>query len=181
MAFKEWGVVVEALGCGEQIVILRKGGIAEGRGGFLVEHDRFGLFPTRFHQQADGVIDSARERFQKYQWPPEEVLRIEYCAEVTEARRLDSLEQAQCLAGQHIWREEVIADRFDSGRDTGIYAMAVRARRLIEPKEIPMLESYGGCKSWVELASAMDFSETEPVLSDSDFTQKLDVFKEALA
>ena len=30
-AFKEWAVIVEALGQGEQIVILRKGGIAEGR------------------------------------------------------------------------------------------------------------------------------------------------------
>ncbi|SVB17570.1 uncharacterized protein METZ01_LOCUS170424, partial [marine metagenome] len=38
-AFKEWGVVVEALGRGEQIVILRKGGIAEGDSGFRAEHD----------------------------------------------------------------------------------------------------------------------------------------------
>ncbi len=62
-AFKEWGVVVDALGRGEQIVILRKGGIAEVRGGFRAEHDRFWLFPTRFHQQSEGVIESARERF----------------------------------------------------------------------------------------------------------------------
>ena len=33
-AFKEWHVVVEALAAGEQILLLRKGGIAEGRGGF---------------------------------------------------------------------------------------------------------------------------------------------------
>ena len=34
IAFKEWAMVVDALGRGEQIIILRKGGISEGRGGF---------------------------------------------------------------------------------------------------------------------------------------------------
>ena len=50
-AFKEWEGIVEALGHGAQIVILRKGGIAEGRAGFTPRHPRFWLFPTRFHQQ----------------------------------------------------------------------------------------------------------------------------------
>ena len=60
--FKEWAVIVEALGQGEQIVILRKGGIAEGRDGFRAEHERFWLFPTRFHQQAECVAPDARKR-----------------------------------------------------------------------------------------------------------------------
>jgi len=33
-AFKEWQVIVDALAVGEQSLLLRKGGIAEGRGGF---------------------------------------------------------------------------------------------------------------------------------------------------
>ncbi len=180
-AFKEWGVVVEALGCGEQIIILRKGGIAEGRGGFRAEHERFWLFPTRFHQQAEGVIESTRAGFANYAWPPEDVLRIEFCAEVAEARRLDSLAQAQRLAGQHIWREEVIVERFDWGRDTGIYAMAVRVRRLAAPVEMPMRESYGGCKSWVELEGAPNVANTEPVLDEASFATKLNAFAEALS
>ncbi|MEJ0000170.1 MAG: DUF1802 family protein [Verrucomicrobiota bacterium] len=40
-AFKEWEAIVEALGHGAQIVILRKGGIAEGRQGFQARHPRF--------------------------------------------------------------------------------------------------------------------------------------------
>ena len=180
-AFKEWGVVVEALGRGEQIVILRKGGIAEGDGGFRAEHDRFWLFPTRFHQQSEGVIKSARGQFEKLQWPAEDLLKIEFGAEVVEARQLDSLDQAKRLAGQHIWREEVIADRFDWGREQGIYAMAVRVVRLQEPMKLPMLGNYGGCKSWIELEPLMDFSLTEPVLEDSDFAAKLSEFQGALA
>ena len=173
--------MVVVLGRGEQIVILRKGGIAEVRGGFRAEHDRFWLFPTRFHQQSEGVIESAREPFEKLHWPAEDVLKIEFGAEVVEARELCSLVQAKCLAGQHIWREEVSVDRFDWGREQGIYAMAVRVQRLPEPMELPMLERYGGCKSWVELEPPMDFLLTEPVLEDSDFAAKLLEFREALA
>ena len=180
-AFKEWAVVVEALGSGKQIVILRKGGIAEGTCGFKAEHDRFWLFPTQFHQQRQGVVESASLAFEENEFPAEGILKIEFAAEVVEARRLGSLEQANQLKGQHIWRDEVIADRFDWGRDSGIYAMAVRSRRLLKPLEIPMLESYGGCKSWIELEPPVDFSLAKPVLDDSDFAVKLTAFQEALA
>ncbi len=181
IAFKEWAVVVEALGRGGQIVILRKGGIAEGQGGFRVEQERFWLFPTRFHQQTEGVVEEARAGFENFVWPPDDLLRVEFGAEVMEARRLDSLAQAQRLAGQHIWREEIIAERFDWGRDAGIYAMAVRVRRLAKPVELPMLASYGGCKSWVELEPPMEFEGMEPVLADADFEMKLRKFREALS
>src|SRR5213082_2938121 len=49
--FKEWSLVCDALGRGRQSVILRKGGIAEGRGGFSFRHREFFLFPTFFHEQ----------------------------------------------------------------------------------------------------------------------------------
>ncbi len=45
-AFKEWEGIVAALGQGAQTILLRKGGIAEGRAGFRPEHDKFWLFPT---------------------------------------------------------------------------------------------------------------------------------------
>lgn len=181
IAFKEWAVVVEAIGSGRQIVILRKGGIAEGVGGFKAEHDRFWLFPTRFHQQAKGVIDSEAVLFSRISFPAEDVLSVEYACEVAAVKQLNTLELANRLKGQHIWRDTVIAARFDWGRDLGIYAMAVRVRRLPEPIEIPMLESYGGCKSWVELNPEMEFTATQYVLDEAAFIEKLEAFQEALA
>ena len=62
-AFKEWAIVVDALGRGEQIIIFRKGGIAEGRGGFEVQYPRFWLFPTLFHQQREQVRSIRARRF----------------------------------------------------------------------------------------------------------------------
>ena len=52
IAFKEWSLVCDALGDGRQSIILRKGGIAEGRDGFQFKHREFFLFPTHFHEQA---------------------------------------------------------------------------------------------------------------------------------
>src|SRR3954470_17996590 len=122
VAFKEWAVIVDALGQGVQIVILRKGGISEGRGGFKPEHSEFLLFPTLFHQQRESVLPAARDRFDIIapNFPPPDKLRLEFFARVVTAQRLDSLEKASALRGQHVWRDEVIAERFDWGRDKTI-------------------------------------------------------------
>src|SRR6185369_4419172 len=98
-AFKEWAIVVDALGRGEQIMILRKGGISEGRGGFKMEHDEFLLFPSQFHQQRDSVITSAQRRYDEIapNFPPAEEVRIDYFAGVIEWRKLESLAEARML------------------------------------------------------------------------------------
>src|SRR5580698_8599991 len=105
-AFKEWAIVVDALGRGDQIIILRKGGISEGRGGFKMEHPRFLLFPTLFHQQRASVIESAQERYDKIApgLPIGDTLCLEYFAETIAAQKLDSSEELIALRGQHIWR-----------------------------------------------------------------------------
>ena len=53
VAFKEWAIVCEAIGSGRQSIMLRKGGIAEGRDGFAFKHREFFLFPTWFHEQLE--------------------------------------------------------------------------------------------------------------------------------
>src|SRR5687768_10426113 len=150
-AFKEWAVVVDALARGEQIFILRKGGIHEGRGGFRMEHDEFILFPTLFHQQRESVIPSAQTRFDQISphFASPEILRVEYWAQVVEHRALDHFDQVRALAGQHIWREGILLDRFEWGREQSIYAIVVRVHRLPTKFELPMLPEYSGCKSWV--------------------------------
>jgi hypothetical protein len=55
IGFKEWALVCNALGERKQSVIIRKGGIAEGRDGFAFRHREFFLFPTFFHEQVDRV------------------------------------------------------------------------------------------------------------------------------
>lgn len=181
-AFKEWAIVVDALGRGEQIIILRKGGISEGRGGFKMEHPRFLLFPTLFHQQRESVIPSEQKRFDEIapHFPPPDKLRLEFFAEVVHTEQLQSLENANALRGQHVWRDGVIAERFDWGHEKAIFALAVRVFQLAQPVELPMSPSYGGCKSWIELERDIDTTGAKPVLSSTEFQQKLNGFLASL-
>ncbi len=182
IAFKEWAAIVDALGGGEQIIILRKGGISEGLGGFQIEHERFLLFPTLFHQQRESVLPAAQRRYDLI--APSlsaETLRLEYFAEVVDWKFLDSLADAQRLVGQHVWREEVIRERFDWGKTKSIYAMAVRVFRLPQAVELPMRAGFGGCKSWIDLGEVVATSGAQPVLGEAAFVEQLEKFRAALA
>jgi hypothetical protein len=180
VGFKEWAVVVDALGQGDQILIFRKGGISEGSSGFQVEHDRFVLFPTLFHQQRDLVIPSAQARYDVLASKlSASTVKIEFCATVVDWKRIDSLETALQLRGQHIWRDEVVSERFERGSRT-VYAMALRVYRLPLSAEVPMMPHYGGCKSWVELDTPILVSGAEPVLSEEDFKTRFRDFENVL-
>ncbi|NJO56663.1 MAG: DUF1802 family protein [Rhodospirillales bacterium] len=135
MAFKEWAVVVDALGRGEQILVLRKGGIAEGRGGFQPEHERFWLFPTAFHQQRESIIPEARTRFDSAVAPvmAEGTVPIQYFVQLETAHEVTSLEAALSLSGQHIWTEEVVRSRFDWGGSQRIFALLFYVFALPKP------------------------------------------------
>ncbi|HUR44945.1 MAG TPA: DUF1802 family protein [Candidatus Saccharimonadales bacterium] len=183
IAFKEWAVVVDALGRGDQIIILRKGGISEGRGGFQVEHPSFLFFPTLFHQQRESVLRKAQERYDQVAplLPGPDKLRVEYFGELAAWEKLDSLAAAEKLRGQHIWRDEVIAERFDWGKSKNIFALAIRVYKLAAPIELQMQPQFGGCKSWVDLETEISTEGALPVLPKAAFDLKMRDFREALA
>lgn len=181
-AFKEWAVIVDALGRGDQILVLRKGGISEGRGGFQVEHPCFLFFPTFHHQQRDAVIPEAQQRYDELlaTRPSGEMVRFTFCGEVVDWRQIDSPSALDRLRGQHVWRDEVIAQRFEWGGERGIYALAVRVFHLVREVELPLLMSYGGCKSWVELDMDVSTDGAQLVLNDRAFAAKLNRFQSVL-
>ena len=181
-AFKEWAIIVDALGRGEQILLLRKGGIAEGRGGFQVEHPRFLFFPTLYHQQRESVLPATQVRYDEIapHLAPPNVLRLEFCAEVVAWRNLESLAAVEALRGQHVWRDEVLAQRFDWCKEQNLFALAVRVSRLPQRIELPMLSGYGGCKSWIELAEEIPTDAAQPVLAEAAFQARLHQFESAL-
>jgi hypothetical protein len=175
MALKEWAVVVEALGCGEQVLLLRKGGLREGRGGFRVEHRRFLLYPTLFHQQRELLVPEFQRRFDELvpRLPPPDRVRFEFAAEVVATARLTTPEQALALRGQQVLRDEVITHRYDWGREHFLLALVLRVSRLARSVELPALPAYGGCKSWVELAEEVSTHQAIPVLDEPALRSRL--------
>ncbi len=181
-AFKEWAVVVDALASGRQIILLHKGGISEGAGGFTMKHPKFLLFPTLFHQQRDSVIPSAQARFDALapvlSRTPE--IYLHCWAEAVHSLHLTSFQNALSLSGQHIWRDEVIEQRFEWGGEHAIHAVAVRVFKLRKAVKLPMLPEYAGCKSWVQLREDVSTEGSEPVLNDAEFQAMLDRFQNSL-
>ena len=91
--FKEWAIVCEALGRGEQTVIVRKGGIAEGRDGFSFREREFYLFPTFFHEQ----LEKTRLGAESFPPPREGEIEIRYFAKVERTKVLTRWEEAEAL------------------------------------------------------------------------------------
>jgi len=179
VAFKEWALVCDALGKGEQCVILRKGGIAEGRAGFSFEHPEFYLFPTWFHGQLDKIrSDGAVLPIQA----PETVI-ISHAVAVEWSGRVADKEAVHRLKDLHILEPSVIEERFvysqGKGEPEGIHVAFVRVYRLEPEVSFPMEARFGGCRSWVEIPE-IDPGTLVSVLSDEDHERRRELFSRLL-
>ena len=152
-AFKEWQVICDALESGDQNLILRKGGISEGKHGFEWLHARFFLFPTFFHEQVNQVRPDAtgNPRSFRPQRAGGEEIEIRLFAETVETARLTDWDEIAALAPQHLWTEEVIRERFDWGDEPGISLARLRIWKLPEPWVLKDRSGFGGCRSWIGL------------------------------
>jgi hypothetical protein len=162
VGFKEWALVCEALGRGEQTILLRKGGIAEGREGFGFRHSEFFLFPTFFHEQIEKVRTEA-----EIPAVVEGVVPVRFFAKVAALREVTSWPEAAALEPFHILQESVVRERFDY-QGAGLHVALVRVYRLNPVWTLPEKPAYGGCRSWVNLPEAPAGTRFEPVLADRD-------------
>jgi hypothetical protein len=181
IAFKEWAVVVDALGHGEQILILRKGGIREQRGEFHVDHGEFWLFPTQYHEAGPSIIPSKRPALGDIAaGASKDAVDLEYYAVADRVIHITDLALVKRLQGRHIWTEQTLRDRFQFGREPGLHALLARVYRRQPPERFPMRESYGGCKSWVELDRALSTEGLTPVLGDVEYSAQREEIEEML-
>lgn len=163
VGFKEWALVCEALGRGEQTILLRKGGIAEGREGFGFRHSEFFLFPTCFHEQIEKV------RMPEARIPAafEGEIEIQYFAKLEAQREITSWPMAAALEPFHILAELVVRERFEY-KGAGLHVALVRVFRLEPTWRLTDKPAYGGCRSWVNLPECPAATRFEPVLTDDE-------------
>ncbi len=162
IGFKEWALVCDALGSGRQSVIIRKGGIAEGRDGFAFRHREFYLFPTFFHEQVERV---RLDRPALPEPPGDEVVEIRYFARVEEARLMTRWEEVRALAPLHILAESVVRERFEYAETPGVHVAFVEVFRLDPVWRFPDAKAYGGCRSWVPLPEPPGEIQLQPLIA----------------
>ena len=174
-AFKEWEAIVEALGQGAQIIILRKGGIAEGRAGFQARHPKFWLFPTQYHQQWEKTKPELR-RFLAPSTLTDKEIPLHYFAEVTDAVYLSSWDQVARLNDAHFWDEEILRERFGyqdrPGMEAGLHLLIVRVSRINLAHRLKASPEYEGCKSWIEVPVDWSRDIAAPVVRTEEFATR---------
>lgn len=167
VAFKEWAVVCDALGSGRQNIIIRKGGIAEGRAGFSFQHDEFFLFPTWFHEQVAKTILPADTELPP---APVDTIEITYAANLEWSHLITDWDKLMQLRDFHILSESAVEERYHYDDIKGVYVALVRIYRLSPTGRIQNEKKYGGCRSWVNLPSIE--SDLIPVLSEEEHQRR---------
>src|SRR5256714_37377 len=168
VGFKEWALVCEALGRGRQTILLRKGGIAEGRDGFGFRHDNFFLFPTFFHEQVVKV------RMRSAELPVASAGKIEvrYYAKLEAQKAITLWEQAAELEPLHILDESVVRERFEY-KDAGLHVALVRVFRLEPAWTFPDKPAYGGFRLLGGPPPAPANTHFVAVLDDDQYKERL--------
>ncbi len=154
-ALKEWSTVIEALGRGDQVILIRKGGIADPK--FGVEAERFYLYPTFFHQQ---------------QSEPTDVTITHWC-EVVRSWRVNDLETLYRLEPLVAMSRETLETRYRFRPDQALHVIGVRTFALRAPRTIHVTPEYLGCRSWVSVDDEIDVDGSLPALTETELEARL--------
>ena len=182
LALKEWAVAVKALSRGDQVMILRKGGIHKEDKDFRMVHPEFLLYPTYEHQKAEllkpAFRNSLEETFVENDIPG--LVTLRYWCMVTDQFELEDVSVLDTLSEYHMWTDNYAQARLHWRPKSPLTVALLRVYELQQPQALPILDEYNGCKSWVELGQDVPLGHMTPVLSDSDYEAKADEVRKAL-
>ena len=182
MALKEWAVTVRALDRGEQILLLRKGGIREEGKDFRVIYPEFLLYPTFEHQKEELLDQEYHQDLRDILSQPHDpsTITFSHWARVQEVIELTEQERVDSLSPYHIWTNEYAQSRLHWKPRYPLSIMLLRLYRLAEPLAIAYESRYSGCKSWVDLEDPLSLGQLTPVLGDEEFEAKVRQVRDTL-
>ena len=182
MALKEWAVTVEAMAKGDQVLLLRKGGIHEDGKDFRVIHREFLFYPTYLHQKEDLLQPAYQPALRKLLEQPQDNDRItfSYWARAEELLEISEQEKVDNLKPHHIWTTAYAQSKLHWKPMLPMSVLLLRIYKLEQPVTVPYLPEYGGCTSWVEVLSDVNLGRMEPVLNDAEFQRRCDDIKRSL-
>lgn len=176
VGLQEWAVCARALAAGRTILIVRKGGIHEPRGGlFQVEHPRFALLPTTLHQAADRLRPAYAGAFLAATATPPPVGQIPVAAWAAVAGiwRITTLEGLRTLGDDLPWSDAELEARLAYRGQRWLFVLALRVQVLTTPVLLPDRPSYAGCRSWIPLEDGVPTGPATPAVADDAWQQRL--------
>ena len=181
-ALKEWAVLALAMGRGDIVAMVRKGGIREQRAGFNVRHDRFLLYPTYFHEKAAELAPRFVERLgdAAAARPPDGIVRLSLVCDVAAVWEVHELDALRAIEHEHGLAWGAVESRFRYRDRPGVQVVAVRVSRLPVPADVDEVRRYAGCVSWVELDADIDVGDAAPVLPSDALDRRVTAHTRAL-
>lgn len=180
-ALKEWAVTCEALAAGEQVVIIRKGGIGEKR--FELPHPAFFLFPTYAHQRPELVRPDAAVRYADALRQREDptALALALWARIHDSYPIRDPEALDAIGDLQILTADYAHERLRWRRTQPLWAVVLHVSRVADPPVLAVGPEHGGCVSWVDLPPDITLGAHAPVLDDARFAEAADAVARALA
>ena len=167
-ALKEWAVAVRALERGETALVVRKGGIREKA--FAVPKTRFLLLPGYEHQRPELLKGEYRHLMDEIpDLTDDGPLRFTSFAEVAGAYEISEPDELTALDQYHMWTSEYAESRFRWRPKKPLTVLVLRTYVLPEVVELPYVDEYGGCKSWIGLQETVPVEGARPALSQEEF------------
>jgi len=173
-ALKEWATVLEAMARGQQVVLIRKGGLIEPGGGFELVSPSFVFYPTFEHQ----AVTYLRPPYQPYfaealrRRAPEGEVRMDLCGLAVLSVQSRDPTVVDRLSDFHVYNQAFASQRLKWQPDQPLMIVVVRAFRLAVPHTVPLVSRYAGCASWVELEAPLSLAGAQPVLDETTFQQR---------
>ena len=183
LALKEWAVAVKVMARGEQVLILRKGGIHRDDKQFRVVHPEFVLYPTYEHQLPE-LIKAEYHGDLEATLEEDDIaglVSLDYWCQVTDKFEVRDPEVLSGISPHHIWTEGYAEKRLHWRPKQPLTIALLRIYRLQQPQAVPVLDEYAGCKSWVDLGQEVPLGYMKPVLSDEAYAGKADLVRQVLA
>ncbi len=172
-ALKEWSATIDALASGNQIFLLRKGGIREANRHFEIPHRRFLLYPTHFHE-ADRLLKPEFKHLVDYDAPVAgDTVTFTAWAEVADVLSVNHAEQLEALSDFHVWTDEFVNKRIAWKPLHAADLIVLRTYRLIDPVQIPVAPHHKGCKSWVDIDPPTDVSGSFTAVPDGEWEDRV--------
>ena len=182
MALKEWAITIEAMAKGDQVLLLRKGGIHEDGKDFRVIHREFLFYPTYLHQKEDLIQPAHQPALHRMLEQPQDFEKVtfSYWANAEEVLEISDQEKVNDLEPHYIWTTDYAQSRLHWKPMLPLSVLLLRVYKLEKPVTVQYLPAYGGCTSWVEVLSDVNLGTMKPVLSDTTFLDRVNEIKGCL-
>ena len=169
---REWQSVCDACAAGTNHLLIRKGGIAEGRDGFQLRRSFFGLLPTLFHQVKAAEPDAQAP-------PPPSTVSV--VCQLVEAYVVPSLAELAPLAAFHRYAPEQLAARQNYKPDRPLNVVLIRPFRLRAALTIDTKTVRPVCKSWAEIDLPAGLGGIDAAADVAESAKQLDAARRVLS